>query len=389
MVISFRPAVRENLPLLIGLCGGTGSGKTMSGMEIATGLTPKGKKFAVIDTENGRALHYADRYSFDHGRLDAPFTPQAYLVATQAAAKAGYPVILIDSMSHEWAGVGGVLDMHEAELQRMAGDDYKKRDAMLMASWIKPKGEHKKMVQAFLQVPAHIIFCFRAESKIEMERNANGKMEIHERVGPTGFGGWFPVCEKNLPYELTVSMMFLADNPGIPRPIKVEDQFRLMIPSSRTVTSDAGRLLGAWAAGGEPQQAQPVPQAQTSAPEPPRAARETETPVFVPEPMLDVQGNAVDPDDLPFDDAEPPVTEMEDVIAQRATARNAPAFVPPSGDWWAEFQAGAKSASPPVLAAQIRNVMQRPVTMKHTFDYICEKRLTWPELLATAGKAPA
>jgi hypothetical protein len=81
------------------------------------------RAFAVIDTENGRARHYADQFAFDVADLHAPFTPLAYQEAIVAAAAAGYPVVVVDSMSHEHAGDGGLLDMQEAELERMAGDD--------------------------------------------------------------------------------------------------------------------------------------------------------------------------------------------------------------------------------------------------------------------------
>src|SRR5262245_24721634 len=119
MPFHFRPAVRSEIRLLLALSGGTGSGKTYSAMRLASGLAGD-KNFAVIDTENGRASMYADQFKFDVGELAAPFTPDAYLEAIIAAEKAGYGVILVDSMSHEWAGEGGILDMQEAELDRMA-----------------------------------------------------------------------------------------------------------------------------------------------------------------------------------------------------------------------------------------------------------------------------
>src|SRR5688572_29808850 len=100
MSIQFRAAQRENVPLLLGLAGGTGSGKTYSAMLIAQGLAA-GKRFAVIDTENGRARHYADVFKFHDAQLRAPFRPEAYAEAIAAADKADYPVIVVDSMSHE------------------------------------------------------------------------------------------------------------------------------------------------------------------------------------------------------------------------------------------------------------------------------------------------
>jgi hypothetical protein len=245
----FKPAIREQVGLLIGLAGGTGSGKTFSAMRLAAGISGD-KPFAVIDTEAGRAKHYADQFKFDHGDLPPPFTPEAYAQAILAADAAKYPCIVVDSCTHEWAGEGGVLEMQEAELDRMAGDDWKKREACKMAAWIRPKMQHKKMVQRLLQVRAHLILCFRAEEKVEMVRDEETKkMLIVPKKSVTGLDGWMPVCEKNLPYELTTSFLLTADAPGIPKPIKLQEQHRIMFPPGKPISEASGKLVSAWAAG--------------------------------------------------------------------------------------------------------------------------------------------
>jgi hypothetical protein len=249
MAFTFRPAARENVSLLIGLSGGTGSGKTYTAMRLAHGIAGD-QPFAVIDTEAGRAKHYADQFKFDHGDLTPPFTPDRYADAIAAADQAKYTVIVVDSTSHEWAGEGGILDWQEAELQRMAGDDYKKRESCKMAAWIKPKMAHKQMVQRLLQVRAHLILCFRAEPKIEMVRGEHGKMEIREKQSLTGLHGWIPIAEKNLPYELTASFLLLADKPGVPQPIKLQQQHRELFPLDQPITETSGAAIAAWARGG-------------------------------------------------------------------------------------------------------------------------------------------
>lgn len=244
MTFTFRPAARENVGLLIGLAGGTGSGKTYTAMRLASGIAG-GKPFAVIDTEAGRAKHYADQFKFDHGDLAPPFSPARYSEAIAAADAAGYPVIVVDSSSHEHAGDGGLLDMHEAEYQRMGG-----RDNVKVAAWIKPKGEHKKFVGKLLQLRAHLILCFRAEEKIEMVRDENGKMKPQPKKSLTGLDGWIPICEKNLPFELTASFLLLATQPGIPKPIKLQEQHRPLFPLDKPITEESGRRLAEWARGG-------------------------------------------------------------------------------------------------------------------------------------------
>lgn len=254
---TFRPAIRENVGLWINLIAGTGGGKTFTGMRLASGIAG-GKPFAVIDTENRRALHYADQFNFHHAELRPPFRPDSYADAVLAADAAGYPVIMIDSGSHVWAGDGGVLDWQEEELDRMAGTDYAKRERVKMSAWIKPKVSHKHMVQKFLQVKAHIILCLRAEEKIEMVK-VNGKLEIQKKQSLTGKDGWIPICDKNLPFEATCSFLLLASNPGIPHPIKLQEQHKTLFPLDKPITEESGKLISQWAAGS------PTPAEQPSA----------------------------------------------------------------------------------------------------------------------------
>jgi len=242
--------VREKVPLLIALSGGTGSGKTFSAMRLAKGLAG-GKPFCVVDTENGRASHYADQFVFDVLDLRAPFRPEAYAKAIVAAGEAKYPVIVVDSMSHVWAGDGGVLDWQEEELERMAKDDYQKREACKMAAWIKPKISHKHMMETLLQVNSHIILAFRAEQKIEMVK-VNGKLEVRQKESLTGKDGWIPICEKNVPFEATCSFLLLASNPGIPHAIKLQEQHKPFFNLEKPIDEQAGGRLAEWASGGKP-----------------------------------------------------------------------------------------------------------------------------------------
>jgi hypothetical protein len=215
------------------------------------------KPFAVIDSENRRALHYADQFRFDHAEIRAPFRPDTYAEAALAADAVGYPVVMIDSGSHVWAGDGGVLDWQEDELQRMAGDDYKKREACKMSAWIRPKMAHKQMVNKLLQVKAHIVFCLRAEPKIEMVK-VDGKWAVQPKQSLTGLDGWIPVCEKNLPFEATASFLLMADDPGMPHPIKLQAQHKRIFmvgnledKAYARISEDSGRRLADWAKGGK------------------------------------------------------------------------------------------------------------------------------------------
>ena len=125
----------------------------------------------------------------------------------------------------------------------MAGDDWKKREACKMAAWIKPKGNHKQMVQRLLRTKAHLILCFRAEERNKIEKGPDGKTHIV----PMGFQ---PVCSKELPYELTVSFLLLPEKPGIGDPIKLQEQHKIIFPAGKLLDESAGKAISEWASGG-------------------------------------------------------------------------------------------------------------------------------------------
>lgn len=242
MTVTFRPAVREAIPLIIGIAGASGAGKTYSAMKLAKGISGT-KKFAVIDTENGRARHYADEFKFDVADLAAPFRPEAYAAAIEAADAAGYPCIIVDSMSHEWDGDGGCLDAQEVEFARLGS-----RNEAKMLSWQPVKKSHRKMMTNLLQRNAHLILCFRAAERIEMVK-VDGKTVVRPKVSLTGMDGWQPICEPRLPYELTASFLLTGDQPGYPKPIKLQEQHKDLVRLDGPLGEGAGQRLAAWAAG--------------------------------------------------------------------------------------------------------------------------------------------
>jgi hypothetical protein len=135
--------------------------------------------------------------------------------------------------------------MQEEDFQRMGG-----KDSAKMASWIRAKGEHKRMMTHLLQVRAHLILCFRAEQKIEMVRE-DGKLKIVPKQTLTSLDGWVPLTEKTVPFELTCSFLLTPDAPGIPKPIKLQEQHRGLFPLDVPITEASGRSVAEWAAGGQ------------------------------------------------------------------------------------------------------------------------------------------
>lgn len=266
MAFTVRRAIRENVPLIIGLAGGTGSGKTLSALKIASGLSG-GKPFVGIDSESGRMKHYAADFTFDHGEIHAPFTPDTYLEAIVAVDKLNYPVIVVDSFSHVYDGTGGICEWHDeilaetVERKRQFAvskgwtfDEWKTREANNIGAWIEPKKAHKKMVQRLLQLRAHLIVCMRAEKKIEIGKDKDGKTEVRDKVMLADFGrdGWSPVCEKKFPFEITDSFLLTSDRPGFPRPVKLNKDHVACFPLDRPISEEAGVMLAAWAHGDLP-----------------------------------------------------------------------------------------------------------------------------------------
>lgn len=233
---SFRPAqsFTDRHGLFVALAGGTNSGKSFSALRVARGIAgPKGK-IAALDTEGGRLLHLKQHFDFDAHLLDPPHRPDKYADAAKSAEDAGYDVLLIDSFSMEWVGLGGVLDWQAEEFQRMGS-----REQVKLASWIKPKVAHKAMVYSFLQRRMPIVFSMRAEEKAK-------------KVGNEVKSEWAPVCNKAFPFEVTVSFMLMQDRQGVidlSRPHKMEGSHREIFRDGDQLSEEHGAKLAAWARG--------------------------------------------------------------------------------------------------------------------------------------------
>lgn len=262
-----KEAVREQVPLLVGLIGPSGSGKTFSALRLASGVQEvTGGDIHFIDTEARRALHYADRFKFKHVQFDAPFGSLDYLAALRQSVKAGAGVVIVDSMSHEHDSMGGMIDLHEQELDRLAGSDWGKRERVKMLAWQKPKAARRELINGLLQLNANFIFCFRAKNTVKPMK-INGKTEIV----PQGF---MPIAGEEFLFEQTVNCLLLPKANGVPSwqsentgermMMKLPDQFRSIFAADRTLDEATGRALAQWAKGGSP-----APQQTVSTQEPP------------------------------------------------------------------------------------------------------------------------
>jgi len=248
-----REAVRESVPLLVGLMGCSGSGKTFSALRLASGIQSiTGGDIYGIDTEARRMLHYADQFKFKHVQFDAPFGSLDYLAAIESCDAAGAKCIVIDSMSHEHAGVGGMVEFQEQELDRLAGSDWAKRERVKMLAWQKPKAASRKLIDRVLQINANFIFCFRAKETVKPVKTG-GKTEIV----PQGF---MPIAGDEFLFEQTVNCLLLPKSGGVPTwqsenvgerlMMKLPKQFERLFADQKPLDENTGRALATWARGG-------------------------------------------------------------------------------------------------------------------------------------------
>jgi len=166
--MTFVKAVRKQAKLRLALTGPSGSGKTYSSLLMAKGL---GGKVAVIDTEHGSASLYCDLMEFDVMELTAPYTPERYIAAIKAAEQGGYDTLIIDSITHEWNGTGGMLQLNE----QLAASKYK---GNTWSAWSESDPRHRKFVDAILQANMHVIATMRSKTETSSEKDSNGKTKI-------------------------------------------------------------------------------------------------------------------------------------------------------------------------------------------------------------------
>ncbi len=250
-------AVRKKVPLFTGIVGASGSGKTKSALRLAAGMQRVfGGDVYGIDSESNRMLHYADDHKFRHVPFGAPFDPLSYLAAVEHCVKRGATVIVVDSGSHLHEGPGGILEMHETELTRIAGNDWDKRNRCTMLAWQKPKAELRRFINAILQMNVNIIFCYRAKPKLKMVKGAD----------PVPLG-YMPIASPEMVYEATANILLYPNSAGVPtwQPteigekeiVKLPGQFIGVFKERRQLDESIGEALAQWALGSDPAPASP------------------------------------------------------------------------------------------------------------------------------------
>ena len=167
---TFHQAVKTEARLRMGLIGPSGSGKTMTALYIAQGLDAG--SIALIDTERGSASKYADPFDFDVLELEA-FHPERYIEAIQAAQTNGYGVLIVDSLSHAWAGKGGALELVDQTAKRM-------KSSHTFAAWRDVTPLHHKLLDTILSTDLHLIATMRSKMECVQDKDEKGRTLIRK-----------------------------------------------------------------------------------------------------------------------------------------------------------------------------------------------------------------
>jgi len=239
--MEMKKAERKNMPALVALWGPSNSGKTYSSLLVARGLAGPDGIVVVVDTENRRAEYYDGMIGgWYHIDLQPPFTTQRYIEAFEVALKGRAACVVFDTISHVWAGEGGIVD------QGMQGNG--------LQAWKAPKINYRKMTDRLLRSNVHVIFLLRAKDGIK---------QLGKEV--TNIGAQ-PVCGKDFSfiYDMTVSVLLgpnhmpqfqdgselIKCNPLIPA-IKVPEPLASVIRKDQKLSVETGEKIAEWVRGGK------------------------------------------------------------------------------------------------------------------------------------------
>ncbi|TWK44754.1 hypothetical protein CHCC20347_1474 [Bacillus paralicheniformis] len=233
-------AQREKEKAIVGFIGPSGSGKTAGALLVAYGMMREAypdasdkevwSKIGVVDTEHRRAKLYANLQfddvrigSFKHIDFTPPYTTERYQMALEAIKEAGAEVVIIDSLSHNWAGEGGIVEKHG----EMQGNSFQ--------NWGKLAPETTKLIKTLTQNDVHILATLRTKTEYVVEPNSEGKM-APRKVGTK------PVQKDEMEYEFMLNF-----NIGIDHLAETsKDNTRMFEGSSFKLNPEIGRKLYQW-----------------------------------------------------------------------------------------------------------------------------------------------
>lgn len=235
-----KKARREKQKAVVGLIGPSGAGKTVSALRVAYGMMKAGypdlseeeiwEKIGVVDTEHGRSmLYWHEQFGemtigdFHHVQFNPPYNTDRYNFAVQSLKDAGAEVVVIDSLSHNWSGEGGIVDVHD----NMSGNSFQ--------NWGKLAKETHNIIKTLTRNNVHIISTLRTKQEYVIEQNDKGKAQ------PTKVGTK-PVQKDEMEYEFMLNFNIDMENYATPS----KDNTRLFKGRKIVLDEEAGALLYKW-----------------------------------------------------------------------------------------------------------------------------------------------
>ena len=249
----FKRAVFEPRPFLMAVAGAPGAGKTYSALRLATGLcSVLGGVPAVIDTED-RMGEEAGEFAFDLDVLGPPYTGRRFHERAQAAEAGGYKVLIIDNMSDEHEGEGGVLAQHD-ELERKSTSK-----AAKFSSWAEAKRDRMPLIRYLSRCRMNVILTFRASQKTRLPTEAEKRQGAKDLIAM----GWTPICGLEYAYHTRLFAMltpncngfpdWLSQDPGTEMVRKLPERFKGLIDPQAQLSEGMGAAMGRYLQRGGPE----------------------------------------------------------------------------------------------------------------------------------------
>ncbi|MDP3314379.1 AAA family ATPase [Lutibacter sp.] len=230
--MKLEQAQRNQVKLRLGLSGASGFGKSYSALLLAYGITNDWSKIAIIDTENNSASLYAHLGEFNVLSLEEPYSPERYIEAIKMCEKAKLEVIIIDSITHEWNGKGGCLQLHE----QLGGR---------FQDWARISPRHQAFIDAILQSKCHVITTARRKIDYSLDSDSNGRTKVIKH-------GTKEITREGFEYELTTNFELINDKHLA---VASKDRTGLFMNKPEFVISKGtGKILKEWCNDGKSEQ---------------------------------------------------------------------------------------------------------------------------------------
>lgn len=255
MGFEIKKAQRSLAKLKLGIAGTSGSGKTLGALLIGYGLIKSAHpnyseeeiwdKICIIDTENESGSLYVGKKVgktqigvYTTISFSPPFTPQRYMEAIELAEDSGMEFLIIDSLTHAWAGEGGMLDIQQRASVK-SGNSY--------TAWREVTPLHNRLVDKILQSNMHIVVTMRTKAEYTLEENDRGK-KTPKKIGMA------PIFRDGIEYEFTIFFDVMQDHYAS----ATKDRTGIFDQRTFIIDAETGAEIYQWLSGATPEQTKPT-----------------------------------------------------------------------------------------------------------------------------------